>query len=71
MVRDDYFTLLKELILQITDTSSATPLVCQVLLQLDLILCNPIHSTVNIQIYINITSVFGTISFAVQICTLI
>lgn len=33
---DEYFTLLKEVILQITDISFVTPLVCQMLLQLNL-----------------------------------
>lgn len=71
MMRDEYFTLLKELILQITVISFATPLVCQMLLQLNLILCNPIHNTVFIQIAINIISVFVKILSAIQICTLI
>lgn len=71
MMRDEYFTLLKELILQITVISFATPLVCQMLLQLNLILCNPIHNAVFIQIAINIISVFVKILSAIQICTLI
>lgn len=71
MMRDEYFTLLKELILQITVISFVTPLVCQMLLQLNLILCNPIHNTVFIHIAINITSVFVKILSALQICTLI
>lgn len=71
MMSDEYFTLLKEVILQITDISFVTPLVSQMLLQLNLALCNPIHNAVVIQIAINITSVSGKISSAIQICTLI
>lgn len=71
MTSNEYFTPLKELVLQITDISFVTPLVCQMLLQLNLTLCNPIHNTVVLQIAINIISVFGKISSAIQICTLI
>lgn len=57
MMSDEYFTLLKEQILQITDISFVTPLICQIMLQLNLILCNPIHTAV-IQRAINIISLF-------------
>lgn len=63
---DEYFALLKEQFLQITDTSFVTPLICQIMLQLNLILCNPIH-TANIQRAINIISLFRKISSAIQI----
>jgi len=46
MMSDQYFTLSKELILQITDISFEKPLVGQMLLQLNLVLCNPSHNTV-------------------------
>lgn len=63
---NEYFTLLKEQILQITDTSFVTPLICQIMLQLNLILCNPSH-TADIQRAINIISLFRKISSAIQV----
>lgn len=66
MMSDEYFTLLKEQILEITETSFMTPLMCQIMLQLNLILCNPIPTAI-IQRAINIISLFRKIVSASQI----